>query len=149
MNRWCQEGTKTMDQSDKKGEFTSSLFRLQLEIKTLLEGAGGDGASALLDRLSGLSRSEQAIVLKVFSRVVDKILEGDERVFSTKDIELKRFEEGLYREILDSMRKAANTSHNYPFEVVDGGKVNRPSKHNKLIDFEKIREERGKKPLLN
>lgn len=90
----------------RDGGFTANLFSLQLQLKALLEDAGGDQVGELLDSLCKLTRSEQSIVLKVFSRVVGDILGSDNRLVTDGDVALKRFEDSLYEELVTEMKKA-------------------------------------------
>ncbi len=125
----------------KRGEFSRNLFSLQLQIQTLLESAGGEDASELLDALTELNKSEQGVVLKLFKRVVERVLAGNDRLMTAEDIELKNFEEGLYADIVNSLRHAAHAGgSSKSFEVVQGGKIRKArSKENKPLDFEAAR----------
>ena len=142
--------------SDKfDGLFSASLFSLQLQIKTLLEGAGGDDALALLDALCTLNKSEQRVALKLFRRCIDRIAEGSERLETAEDKALKEFEDGLYNEIVNSMHNAARSDGNAArkFEVLDGGKDEKSANPTRStpIDFAKARKAKQNRtpPLLN
>ncbi|MBN8549643.1 MAG: hypothetical protein J0M12_10040 [Deltaproteobacteria bacterium] len=137
--------------TDKRdGSFSANLLSLQLQLKTLLEGAGGDSAVQVLDLLSALNPSEQKIALRIFSRVLESVRAGEQRLVTAEDQVLKDFEEGLYRDILDSMREAANDNEPRKIEVIDGGKTRRAAS-NGPIDLDEVRKSRRSKlkPLLN
>ena len=137
----------------KDGKISSNLFSLQLQLKTILEEAGGDNALSFLDSLSHLNPSEQEVVLKMFTRLTDEIASGDKRLFTDGDLALKKFEEGLYREILDAMRDAAkrpSESMNRKLEVLDGGKACFSAKSpEELSRKRKVREFPKPRPVLN
>lgn len=135
---------------DKSGLFTQSLLSLQLQVETILDGAGGEDAVALLDSLSELSRSERQIALRIFDRVVRRLLETNKeaRVLSAKDIDEKEFEESLYEELLHSLKAAANDSPTVSLELVPSKKREK-KKARQLIDLQAEREARKQKELLN
>lgn len=138
-----------------KGEFSANLFSLQLQIKHMLEGVGGDAAVELLDGLAKLSSSEQQVMLKVFTRVIEKITEGDKRLVSEIDKELDAFEECLYQDIVSGMEDASNAHAGLggKLQVVSGGLCpsTKKTSANEPIDFEKARRLRksGFKSLFN
>ena len=105
-----------------QGLVSQSLFSLQLQLKTLLEGAGGEDSIEFLDSLSELTNSEQKIVLRVFNRVVEKIRTGDSRLNTEEDQELKAFEENLYNDIISSFEQTTTANGKLHLEVLDGGK---------------------------
>jgi hypothetical protein len=133
-------GSSVMSEKTEKQEglFSHSLLSLQLQLKTLLEGAGGDAAVNLLDNLSTLNPSEQKLALKAFSAAIDQLKAGKERLTTAEDQVLKDFEDGLYNDILTSMREAAN------------GKSPQAERKT-LIDFAEARKNRRTRPkdLLN
>jgi len=133
----------------RRGDFSRSLFSLQLQIKTLLEEAGGDPAISLLDSLCKLNKSEQKIALGIFNRCIERISSGDTRLCTQQDKELKDFEDGLYRDILESIGNAAlPIEKTHKFEVLDGGKLK--AKSETLIDLDEARAKRtGTKPFVN
>lgn len=137
--------------TDKRdGSFSANLMSLQLQLKTLLDGTGGDAAIQMLDTLGSLNPSEQKIALGIFSRVLENIRSGAQRLETADDRVLKEFEEGLYRDILSSMREAANDSEPRRIEVIDGGKTRRPADKSP-IDLDQVRKNRRAKHkhLLN
>lgn len=142
------EGSTQMSQKSG-GNFSASLLSLQLQLKTLLEGAGGDSALRFLDVLSSLNPSEQKLALSVFTTALEKISAGDKRLFTNEDRVLKEFEEGLYRDILASMREASQ-GERHVIEVLDGGK-SRPKRDKAPIDLAEARRNRRSrtKQLLN
>ncbi|MBX7145194.1 MAG: hypothetical protein K1X79_12135 [Oligoflexia bacterium] len=111
--------------SDSSGKtFSNSLMSLQLQLKTLLEGVGGERAVEFLDNLSELNPSEQKIALNKFIKVLEQIKNGTERLCTAEDQALRDFENNLYKDILGSMREAANGGSitRRRIEVIDGGK---------------------------
>jgi hypothetical protein len=111
----------------RDGNISASLFSLQLQLKTLFEECGGDDALELLDTLSTLNPSEQKVALKLFNDVLIKITASDLRLTTADDRVLKEFEDGLYRDILETMREAANCNETprseMHLEVLPGGKL--------------------------
>jgi hypothetical protein len=143
------EGFSSMSQKSE-GSFSANLLSLQLQLKTLLEGAGGDSALQFLDTLSALNPSEQQLALRLFTTVIDSIRAGTQRLETAEDRVLKEFEENLYTDILASMREAANQSEPRKIEVIDGGKA-RQVPSNAPIDLAAARKNRRsrQKHLLN
>jgi len=124
------DGT-VMKREDVNGYFTKNLFSLQLQIKSLLDGAGGSEAGKLLDTLSEMSESEQTIALGVFQRALDKILEAEIRLQTLEDKAHKDFEETLYEEIVDGIAALKVNCSERAFHVVDGGKLPTRKKEDK------------------
>ena len=111
------------------GYFSPGLLSLQIQLKTLFEGVGGDKTIELLDSLSNLNKSEQNILLEMFKKATDKVLNGPHRLTSPNDDELKAFEDGLYNDLVNSFQEAANHAPLAKrLEVVDGGKEKRSAK---------------------
>ncbi len=148
---WIEDFEGLLEMSEKSGgNFSSSLLSLQLQLKTLLEGAGGDAALKFLDTLSTLHPSEQKLALSIFTRVIEEIRKGEYRLFTKDDQVLKEFEETLYKDILSSMREAANEGERHTIEVIDGGKARDKSTKTPIDLAEARRQRRSKqKPLLN
>lgn len=140
---------------DLTGSFSQGLFSLQLQLKGLFEGAGGDETVALLDSMSKLSTAEQAVILRIFRKVIDRVLSGEIRVSTRRDELMKELEETLYNDIIHSMKDAANSNATSPspiarkLEVMNGGRT--PRKTKEPIDLNKARESRKVpvKPVLN
>jgi hypothetical protein len=153
---WTELFTGSSVMSEKKektiGAFAHALTSLQLQLKTLLEGAGGDDAVQFLDNLSTLNPSEQKLVLKIFSAALDEIKAGGDRLVTAEDQVLKDFEDGLYNDILSSMREAANggSPTRRRIRVLEGGKGAEPERKI-LIDLAEARKNRRLRPkdLLN
>lgn len=122
-----------------KGSFSANILSLELQIKTLLEESGGDHAISLLDALSNLNKSEQDMAIKMFTRVINQVLAGDERLLTEDDKAAKDFEEKLYEELLSSMREAANS--NRKLRVLSGGRAQLSSKN--AISLSEARKHRG------
>ena len=107
-----------------EGLVSQSLFTLQLQLKTLLEGAGGEDALEFLDSLGELTRSEQKIILKMFNRVIERLRKSEIRLCSDEDKELLAFEENLYNEIIQTIEHGEKSNGKLHLEVLDGGKSN-------------------------
>ncbi|MEZ4754732.1 MAG: hypothetical protein R3A13_10575 [Bdellovibrionota bacterium] len=122
-----------------KGRFTKNLFSLQLQLKTLLEDAGGDEALELLDTLCKLNPSEQNLVLKVMNRLVGDILNHGPRFETEGDLALKKFEDDLYGDLLRAMQQQSASEKRQKFEVVSGGKDTESTSTGDLIDLQRIR----------
>ncbi|RIL11718.1 MAG: hypothetical protein DCC75_01835 [Proteobacteria bacterium] len=119
----CQRLNGECIKMDKKsgGTFSLGFKSLQLHLSNLLSDSGGDLVVDLLDSLTRLSQAEQAIVLKGFIRIIERIDAGKDRLSDDRDALLHNFEESLYQEILVCMRDAANTTPK--LEVVQGGNL--------------------------
>lgn len=107
--------------TQKKGEFSLNMRALELHLKTLFEGVGGEKALRFLDALSNISRDEQAILLDAATSAAERIVTGNERLAANEDSALNDFEESLYRDVLHGMREAASSSPT-KLEVLNGGK---------------------------
>lgn len=131
------------------GPFSLGFQSVQLQLKALLEGVGGEQALKLLDALSQLSAEEQEQVLRSCNRAIKTLCSRPERQASTGNAALKDFEEGLYQDILRGIK---SEPHAPRLEVLCGGKepLPRPSARSPL-DLAKARKlkELRTKPLLN
>jgi len=116
------------------GVFSTSLRILELQIKNLMEGAGGSRALTFLDKLSNLAPLEQHAALDAFTRTVDRIAAGDKRFTTAEEQEFQKIEDGLYNEILGAMADASGAeSVMFPqsksaakdgkLSVLDGGRL--------------------------
>lgn len=137
-----------------EGHISAALLSLELQIKTLLEGAGGEDALALLDAVSELNSSEQKLALQVFTRIVQNIKEGEQRLVTEGDLARKSFEDTLYSEIMTSMREAALAEASKKLSVVNGGKTRAEIIHKtpiSLCDARKARKMPNSpaKPVIN
>ena len=141
--------------SKHRGRFSANLFSLQLQLKTLLEEAGGDELSALLDSLCSLSPSEQKVVIKVFSRMINKIVSGEDRLVTEGDLAVKRFEDSLYEDLVGEMKRAvlalpnSNEALNRPkLEIVGAEKKDATGE---VISLDTIRRGRrgSQDPIIN
>ncbi len=124
----------------KDKQFSSNLLALQLQVKTLLEESGGDRVVALLDALCGLSPEEQRIVLRLFVSVTKQVERGEIRLEGQQDEELKRFENGLYRDLLHAFQH--EKKGRAKLELVEGRK-NQPRTKAAVIDMSKYRQQRS------
>ena len=134
------------------GIFSRGLLSLRLQMESLLDISGGADAADFLDNLSTLTPSEQKLALKLFSSTIEQIKAGNQRLSSMQDQELKDLEDGLFNDILSSMREAANASppQRQRIQVLDGGKA-REKAANTPINLEEARKSRRLKPrdLIN
>src|SRR4051812_20504870 len=88
----------------KDGIFSTSFFSLQLQLKNLFEGIGGEDLAHLLDSLAALGAEEQKCALKVFGRAVAALAAGNERYLSAEDHEQKELIDSLCSQILGELR---------------------------------------------
>ncbi len=135
--------------NEKSGVFSRNLFSLQLQLKTMLDGIGGEDATELLDLLGQLNGSERKLALKVLNRTLRKIVDGKERLETENDIQEKAFEEALYKDIMNSFFTAQPMEKGSGFSVLDGGKERKKKKKNskRIIDFESFKSQK-KSPTL-
>jgi len=136
------------------GDFTKSLLSLQLQLKTLLEGVGGEDTASLLDSLAHLSKSERAVIIPLLAKVIKRIASGEQRLMSEEDQELKDFEDSLFDSVLEAFGNTANEAdlvkeREHKLAVVPGGKtpsdrvaIKKPIRVPALIDLAKERETR-------
>lgn len=113
--------------SKHDGVISASLLSLQLQLKSLLDEAGGDDVLAVLDQLSLLSAGERALALAAFSQAVDRVSKGSTRLHSAEDEALKELEEGLYQDIVSAIEEAERAPVQAALgcrklAVLDGGK---------------------------
>ncbi len=134
-----------------EGHISAALLSLELQIKTLLEGAGGDDALSFLDALSELNQSEQKLALDVFTKIVKNIKSGEQRLVTEGDLARNGFEETLYSEIINSMREAALAEAGKKLSVVNGGKAKPEIVHKTPISLCDVRKARKfpTKPVFN
>lgn len=139
------------------GEFASSFGILQLQLRTLFEGVGGEKTLALLDQVAQLGRVEQSIVLKTFTSVVTRILADERRLITNEERNLSALGDRIYSDVLEAMKTAAHedpsdSAENAKLELVDGGKEAARPAAKGPIDLAKVRDarKRGKdRTLLN
>jgi len=133
-----------------KGTFSASLLSLQLQLKTLLEDAGGDTAVEFLNAVSSLHESEQKVVLETFTNIVNKIVNGEKRLVTEGDLARKEFEDNLFDDIIEAMQDAAKTACVKKLTVVDGGKTPKmPEKAPISLCEARKTKKISNKPLLN
>lgn len=142
-------------ENDSKGRFSSALMSLQLQLKSLLDDAGGDHVVSLLDSLCTLTSAEQEIALKIMKVVVDRLSSRDERLLSAKDEHMKELEEFLYNDIVNSFeshasRKTAKKGTR-KLAVVTGGKGTPAPEPSQPICLAERRAKKSTefKPILN
>lgn len=142
----------------KGGDFTKSLLSLQLQLKTLLEGVGGEDTAALLDAMAQLTKSERTVVVPLLARVIQRIASGENRLSTHEDKELKDFEDSLFDSVLEAFGNTAAANETdlakdreAKLAVVPGGKspsdrvaIKKPIRVPALIDLSKERESRRK-----
>ncbi len=137
------------------GRFTSNLLSLQLQLKSLLDDAGGEHVVALLDSLCTLTSAEQEVALKIMRVVVERLAKRDERLLSGKDEQMRELEEFLYNDIVNSFethpaRKNSKKSTG-KLAVVHGGKGSSVKEENRPICLAERRAKKSGdfKPVLN
>jgi hypothetical protein len=86
-----------------KSRFSSNFLSLQLQLKTILEEAGGDDLMPFLDTLSSMNKSEQMVALRLFKRTLDRFVGGSMRLETLGDLALKEFEDSLFSGLLDDV----------------------------------------------
>ena len=147
-------GGKPMDNNGSNNRFSSNFLSLQLQLKTLLEEAGGDELIPFLDSLGTLHRSEQKIVLKMLARTIKKLIETSPRFPTDGDLALKQFEDTLYQDLVDAINCGdAAVASRKQIEVLPGGKcaensdqtASSPTEHT-LIDLAAARRKRKVRP---
>lgn len=130
------------------GDFSKSLLSLQLQLNTILEGVGGEEAATLMDTMGKLTNKEREIILPLVNRVIQRLLQENERLSSLEDAELKDFENALYESVLAAMNDSQDpkkkvTDAKHKFAIVNGGKPSgKPVRLSTLIDLAKAREAR-------
>ena len=107
----------------REGAFSSGFLSLQLQLKTLLEGYGGEHALRFMDALGSLAQSEQTVALDVFTSIIDRLAQSNDRFLSEGDLARKDFEDKLYADILTAMRDAAQDASGSRLKVVNGGRT--------------------------
>lgn len=142
-------GQKMTKKND--GLFSQSLKSLEIQLKTLFYGSGNERSIAFLDSLSNLGLMEQELVLKRFTKIIDRILSGDNRLLTEEDIAQKEIENEIYSDIIGAMNEAVKIEKlsGKRLEVLDGGKKN--LNKNVLIDLSQAKKGRkhNLKPVLN
>ena len=129
----------------QRGIFSSNYMSLQLQLRTLLQDCGGEGAACLLDSLCCLTPSEQALALKLFSGVIDRILAGEIRLKTAADCTMKEIEENLYSDLVRSIESPAPGK----LEVIRGGKYPSRKESAGVIELHKIRNLRKSQTKLH
>ena len=137
------------------GDFTKSLLSLQMQLRTLLEGVGGEETAGLLDGLAQLSEAERSIVIPRLTRTIQEITKSDKRLMSEKDKEMKEFEDSLFEGVMEALKhepaeKTATPEGGPKLAVLSGGKsasdrtnqFKKPVRIPTLIDLAKARESR-------
>ena len=132
----------------KGGKISSSLLSLQLQLKTILEEAGGEHALTFLDLLADLNRSEQALVLRSFSRTLRRVMLGEVRLSTMEDARRKEFEDGLYNQIVEAFENENKTETTGGLRVLDGGLSSREQREPAATE-RTLRIHNKEKPLLN
>ena len=134
-----------------QGIFSQSFMSLQIQLKTLLEGSGGNSSIELLDALSKLGKHEQEVVINSFLVVINKIANGEKRYLTDEDYSQKEMEDNLYSEIVCAMSEAAKVQNigGRRLEVLEGGKRARKSKPLFQISSATRAKKLGLKPVIN
>lgn len=141
------------------GDFTKSLLSLQLQLKTLLEGVGGEDTAVMLDALAHLSKSERAVAIPLLARAVKRIASGEQRLSNQEDKQLKDFEDSLFNSVLEAFGNTANDldlakEREAKLAILPGGKtpsdrvaIKKPIRVPALIDLAKERESRRRRSM--
>lgn len=130
-----------------QGEFSLGLMSLQLQLKTLLEGAGGEHAAALLDAVSEFDAAEQRVLLGVLERVLRRVASGSVRLPHSGSAEEQMFEDSLYSDLLEAFQKAAGDGK-IKLELVHGGCGTSRHKTRRIIYLDEERQARDDKPVV-
>ncbi len=126
---------------DREGKISRNIKSLQWQISSVLEEAGGDAATRVLDKLSNLERSEQKLVLRIFERVVSQIVSGDIHLETKEDRDRSEFEENLLNDIQSAILfERARREDRRKFHVIDGGRNEQELQASKTIDLDSARE---------
>lgn len=137
---------------DKKnpGHFSQAFLSLQLQIRTLLEGSGGNLTIEFLDSLSQLGKKEQEIIIKSFQKVVERLAQSSNRLVSDADKEAKAFEDALYQDIVKAMTEAGALKEvkGKRLEVLQGGRNIRRRVSSPIIKTKRLQNSHLK-PVLN
>ena len=118
------------NEGNNNNRFSANFFSLQLQLKTLLEDAGGDDALALLDTLTNLNKSEQKVALKLFSKVIQRVTSGPIRLETEGDLALKEFEDNLYEDLvaaIEEQTREERIATTPKIEVLSGGRELKPA----------------------
>jgi len=89
------------------GVFSTGLTSLNLQIRGLFDGMGGDDCINLLDKLAELSPKEQAITLDIFSQIVNRLVAGGIRMEDACGTESQLFVDEICCDIVSSFSKAS------------------------------------------
>ena len=117
------------------GPISLNLFALQLQLKTVLEEAGGESAIRFLDLVAQLGKSEQEIIFGSFEKVLKRVIDGATRLRSPEDETSRQLEESLYSEILEAIEEKKQAAPFTQLSMVKGGKAT--SNDSQPIDFAK------------
>jgi hypothetical protein len=117
--------TRSMESNGGNNRFSANFLSLQLQLKTLLEEAGGDELMPFLDALGTMNRSEQKIILKVLTRTIEKVATKTPRLATDGDLALKEFEDSLFADLAQALETGETKSPTRPrkIEVLSGGKA--------------------------
>jgi hypothetical protein len=139
-------GIKEMERQDGviSGDFSRNLFSLEMQVKTLLDGAGGHKALELLDLISNFNKSEQDIIIALLKKAVEKVKDSGIRASRLEDKQLKAFEDCLYEDLVDGIT-ALKKDVTLPrkLEVVGGvKKLPTRNAHEKMVCLAEARRKR-------
>ena len=129
-----------------KGEFTTTFSALRLQLRALFDSVGGEPILPLLDAMSTLGEKEKQLVIEVFSKVIERILNGDKRFITALDNDRKEMVDTIYNEIVNAMGEASGkVPVRQRLEVLSGGK-NEKSAPKGVIDLQKVRRKKSPRP---
>lgn len=116
---------RSMESNGGSNRFSANFISLQLQLKTLLEEAGGDELMPFLDALGTMNRSEQKTILKLLTRTIEKVVATTPRLATDGDLALKEFEDSLYADLAHALETGESKHPTRPrkIEVLSGGKA--------------------------
>jgi hypothetical protein len=116
----------------KENRFGDTLVSLELQLKTLFEGFGGEESVSLLSAIGQLPKAEQKHVIATFRHVCLRLTEHDVRLNDRSEHELKQFEERLYDDLVSSIdeeiKKRANDAEPDESKLIDLDEVRKQKK---------------------
>lgn len=116
------------------GTFSLGFQSVQLQLRALLEGVGGEQAVRFLDGLSHLGAPAQETILRLCNQLIERVANDKECLANAGNTALKDFEDSLYNEIVKGLQRGPNTPK---LEVVWGKKT--PASGTGPIDLEAAR----------
>lgn len=129
-----------MSTRDSKGSFSLGLRSLELQVKHLLEGCGGEKAERLLNLLSELDPKHTSDLLDSFISAAETARASEPTRAAVND-DMTEFENGLFQALSSSLDVVPLKDSVRKLEVVSGGK-SRQQNRSQLIDLSAARRSR-------